>query len=37
MSHSGWIFMGLFWGIIIVVNVFCYKRILEHRHKHGRE
>jgi hypothetical protein len=37
MTTQGWIFMVIFWGALIGLNIFCYKHIFEHRHKHGRE
>lgn len=29
MTLSGWIFFSLFWGLIIGLNVFCYRLILK--------
>lgn len=37
MTLAGWIFMGVFWGVVIALNLFCYFKILKHRHKHGQE
>lgn len=37
MNTGGWIFFGLFWGMVICLNIFCYTLILKHKHKHGRE
>ncbi len=37
MTTEGWVFMGLFWGVVIGLNLFCYVKIFKNRHKHGRE
>jgi hypothetical protein len=37
MTGAGWVFFSVFWGAIIVLNVYCYSKILRNKHKHGQE
>jgi glycerol uptake facilitator-like aquaporin len=37
MKFAGWIFISVFWGLVIILNAFCFGKILRNRHKHGQE
>lgn len=37
MTSAGWIFVSLFWGLVIALNIFCYVKLLKNKDHHGRE
>lgn len=37
MTPAGWIFLTFFWSTVIGINIFCFRKIMKYRHKHGQE
>ena len=34
MTPAGWIFFGLSWAFLIVLNLSCFRKVLSNRTKH---